>query len=51
MISFHVRLWPQYSLSSHFTERKDLSHTHRELEQVEAFPVGSVRNIVPVALL
>ena len=30
-----------------FTERKDLSHTESELQQVEASPVG---NIVPVAV-
>ena len=41
--------WGGLQIAYSFTERKDLSHTESELQQleVEALPVG---NIVPVAL-
>ena len=42
--------WGGLQIAYSFTERKDLSHTESELQQVEALPVGSVGNTVPVAL-
>lgn len=42
--------WGSLQKAYSFIERKDLSHTESELQQVEALPAGSVGNIVPVAL-